>query len=67
VERYAGTNRRIGLIGPEVREEREESTFNSLTRACSSCNKIVLLSGVKLRSYVPEISMTRYIEYQMQV
>jgi hypothetical protein len=51
-----GRNRRIGLIVPALRIAFIGRTLNSLTRACSSCSRIVRLSGVRFISNVPEIS-----------
>lgn len=65
MENYVGMSRRIELIVPEVRRDKQEITLSSFRRACSSCNRIVLLSGVRLRSYVPNISMIDYIRYPM--
>lgn len=52
---YVGMNRRIGLIGPDISGIVGECTLNSLIRDCSSCRRIVRLSGVRLISNVPVI------------
>jgi hypothetical protein len=66
---YVEMNRRIALVGPNKSEQEVWGrTLNSFIRVCSSCNNIVLLSGVKFKSNVPAINtIISYPGYQEQV